>query len=180
MASVFVFGEDNGAVVHVPQRGTTRTTGVSNVNWKNIDDTTTAYSSSVIAAGSNSYEKFQWGHWTGSYNSISSIKFQHVSGALGDGLTIKCFVSGSGLYTAPSTTTNASLLHNLTSTGAISTGLAVKIGILGPEHTGKGTSSASGALALYSEYIVTQLQTTTAASPGDITQCTFQMQWTED
>ena len=130
MAATAQFIEDNGASISTAfggLRGTTRTTGVSNMNWKNTDDTATVYSSSPITAGNNSYEKFQAVVFTGSYNQISNGKWQHVSGTLGAGLTIKGIVSGSGIYTTPSTTTNASLIRDQTVTGDISTGYAVTI-----------------------------------------------------
>ncbi len=177
MASTFQFGEDNGAAIHVPTRGTTRTTGVTQVNFKNTDDVSTTYSTSPITAGNNSYEKFQWGLWTGSFNEITNVKFNHTSGVYGAGLTLKFYPSGTGMYSTPATTTNALLLHDLTSTGLVSTGLAIRIGINGPEHTGKGTSS--NGTVVYTEYLASQLQTSVAASPGDTALIGLTIQWDE-
>jgi hypothetical protein len=179
MAATFFWGEDNGTAAGSPPAGTTRTTGVNQVNWKNTDDVATAYSSSPINAGSNSYEKYQFAIWTGSYNEISSVKFQHVSGVLDSSLGIHSLVSGFNAYATPATSTNAALVRNLTSTGLISTGLAVLVGTVGPEQSGKAASSA-GTPAVYSEYLITQLRTTASTPPGDTATVTFQLQYSEN
>lgn len=174
MASTAQFIEDNGTAISTAtggNRGTTRTTGVTNMNWKNTDDTATVYSTSPITAGSNSYEKFQAVVFTGAFNQVSNGKWQHVSGVLQGGLTIKGLVSGSGIYTTPSTTTNASLIRDQTVTGSITTGYAVLFGGRGPEATGKFSSTTLN--PAFSEYLVTQLQTTVAAAPGDTDIVTF-------
>lgn len=178
MPSTVFICEDNGTAVGSAARGTTRTTGVSNVNWKNADDTVTAYSSVPIDAGNNSYEKFHYLLFSGSYNQISNGLFNHVSGVLGAGLTLKAWISGSGFYTTPSTTANAGFLYNLTATGNIATGIAFRLGGQGPELTGKGTST--NANPAFSEYFGTQLQTTIAASAGDTAVVYFQYKWQEN
>ena len=76
MAATFEFDESNAA-------GQTITHNVTNVNWKNIDDATTAYSSSPITAGNNSFEKWQFGHFSGTYNQILSGLFAHTATAFG-------------------------------------------------------------------------------------------------
>lgn len=189
MAATFSFCEDNGASVGTPARGTTRTTGVTNVNWKSADDTSTVYSSAPVTAGENAFTKYQFGVFTGSYNELKSGFWQHTYGnggvGFGAGLTLKGYISGSGLYATPAQTANAALLFNMTSSGALSTGYTVRLGINGPEHTGKGVSTTGtivspwGATS-YTEYIATQLQTTSSASAGDTTSQTFTFQWTEN
>lgn len=180
MPASFFFGEHNGAATaHPTIGGTTRATGQTNVNWKNVDDTSTAYSASPISAGSNGFTKYQFGCFTGTFNQISSVKFQHVSGTFGAGLTLKGLVSG--LYATPATTANASLIHDITPTGDIATGLAMLLGTAaqGPFVTG---SAASTTLTVpgYTQYFATQLQTTVAASAGDTSTCTFQIQYSEN
>ena len=189
MAATFQFCEDNGTAVGTPARGTTRTTGVTNVNWKTADDTTTAYTAAPVTAAQNSYTKYQFGVFTGSYNEVKSGIWQHTyntNGALmGAGLTIKGYVSGSGLYATPALTTNSALIFDMTSTGALSTGYTVRLGINGPEHTGKGVSSTGATVnpwgaTTYTEYIATQLQTTSSAAAGDTAQSVWTFQWTEN
>lgn len=180
MPSVFYFGEHNGAATaHPTIAGTTRATGQTNVNWKNVDDTTTAYSASPISAGSNGFTKYQFGCFTGAFNQISSVKFQHVSGTFGAGITLKAIVSG--LYATPGTTANSSLVHDITLTGDIATGLVMLLGTAaqGPFVTG---AAASTTLTVpgHTQYFATQLQTTVAASAGDTSVATLQIQYNEN
>lgn len=184
-AASFQFCEDNGAAVGSPARGTTRTTGVSQLNWKSADDVNSVYSTVPVTAGQNSYEKNQFGVFTGSFNEIKSGIWQHVSGVFGAGLILKGYITGANFYTTPSQATNSNLLFDMTSTGLLSTGYAVRLGIGGPNLTGKGTATTGTVVApwgatAYTEYITTQLQTTVAASAGDTTSVTFTFQWTEN
>lgn len=89
MAASFEFNEDNGTATGSPAAGTTRTTAVTQVNWKNTDDVATSYSSSPIVAGTNSYTKYQSGKFTGTFTQISAGLFAHTSGTLGVGLTLR-------------------------------------------------------------------------------------------
>lgn len=170
-AASFAWGEDNGA--EVAGHGTTRTTGVSQVNWKNTDDVATAYSSSPITAGNNSYSKYQFGIFSGAFNQISNGKWNHVSGVLGAGLSLKGIPTG--VYTQPSTTTLGGIHYDLTTTGNIATGLTVTFGGV-PENATSGTLSVTG----YSCYLVSQLVTTVAASAGDTATVTWALQYDEN
>lgn len=107
MAATFEFEEDNGAATGNPAKGTTRTAARTEVNWKNIDDSTTAYSSSPITAGNNSYEKNQFGHFSGSFNQISAGLFAHTATAFGTGLTLKGTPAAGGTYIFTITSGNA-------------------------------------------------------------------------
>src|SRR3989304_6756992 len=82
MAATFQWGERNGV-------GETETLDRTEQNWKNIDDSTTAYSSSPITAGNNSYEKWQYGKFSGTFNQISNGRYAHTATAFGTGLTLK-------------------------------------------------------------------------------------------
>src|SRR5665213_279104 len=118
MAATFAFKEDNGAATGSPTRGTTAGTTVTTVNWKNVDDAVaTAYSASPITAGNNSFSKYQWGAFSGTYNQISAGLWAHTAAAFGTGLTLKGIVSST--YATPSTTTNAALTVDMTSAIAI-------------------------------------------------------------
>ncbi len=165
MASTFVWCEDNStAVVGVSgaNRGTTRTFGVSNVNWKNADDATTAYSSVPITAGSNSYPKYQFGVFSGSFNQVSNVIINHTGGDFGVGL--KLAFTGTSGYATPATTT-ANTWADLTKTGLLATGLSLLLGMTGPQTAHKTTLATTG----YTSYVATQLQTQITAAAGDIT-----------
>jgi hypothetical protein len=179
-ASVLIF-EDNGTQTAGPTgwlKGTTRTTGVTNVNFKNVDDTATAYSASPITAGNNSYPKYQGLVFTGTYNLVGNVLVQHVSGVLDSALTLKGNVSGSGFYATPSTSAPSLFTRFFTSTGLISTGLSMLVGGIGPEASGKAATTA--VLPAWTEYLGLQLQTTASALPGDTATCTFQYQYDEN
>ena len=186
MAATFKWCEDNGAATGSPSHGTTRCGGPSgnannptDVNWKNVDDCTansgTAYSSSPITAGNNSYTKYQYGAFTGSFNQISAGLFAHTATAFGSNLTLKGTVSST--YATPATSANASLTTDMTSAISIGSGLAVNFSTTGPEAASPtSTLSAAG----YTQYLATQLQTAVGAAAGDTAQVTMTLQYNEN
>jgi len=183
MAATFEFERDNGAAAGSPAKGTTRTAAITDTNWKNIDDATTAYSSSPITAGANSFEVWNFGHFSGTFNSISAGLFAHTAGAFGTGLTLKgapaCTSDATRLlYTTPSTTANSTLTVDMTSAISISSGVSVYFGATGPEATGKASSMTTN--PCYTNYLTTQLQTTTSAAAGDTTTVTLALQYNEN
>ncbi len=175
MAATFEYNEDNGAATGSPSKGTTRNTAVVQVNWKNADDTTTtAYSAAPITSGNNSYTKYQFGKFTGTFNQISAGLWAHTAGVLGSGLTLKGIVTST--YATPATTANAALTTNMTSVIAIGSGAAVSFHTTGPEAASPTTTlSAAG----YTQYLATQLQTS-GASPGDTATVTLTLQYNEN
>lgn len=175
-AATFEWDEANSA-------GETVTHGVANANWKNQDSSTNNYSSFPITAGNNSFEKWQYGHFSGTYNQILNGKFAHTAGALGTGLTLKgpptMTADANRLaFATPSTTANASLTNDMTSVIAIGSGVAVWFGITGPATAGKAASTTSN--PAYTNYLTTQLQTTTSAAAGDTASVTLTLQYDEN
>lgn len=182
MAATFAWDEDHGTATGSPSRGTTTSAGVTEVNWKNVDDSTTAYSASPITDGNNSFEKWQFGHFSGTYNQILAGLFAHTATAFGAGLTLKGTPACTGdgdrlLYTTPATSANANLTTNMTSAIAIGSGVAVFFSGTGPYSTGKASSTTSN--PGYTNYLTTQLQTS-GASPGDTAQVTLTLQYDEN
>lgn len=183
MAATFEFNRDTGTQTGSPTKGTTRTTAVTDSNWKNSDTYGTAYSAAPITAGNNSYEIWNFGKFSGTFNQISAGLFAHTAGALGTGLTLKgpptCTGDGSRLlYTTPSATANANLTTDMTSAIAIGSGVAVCFGATGPEATGKATSMTTN--PCYTNYLTTQLQTSGSAAAGDTTSVTLTLQYNEN
>lgn len=183
MAATFSFGEDTGAASGSPPGGTTRTDPVTNVNWKSIDDSTTAYSSAPIVAGANSYTKWQFGHFSGSFNQILSGLYAHTLTAFGTGLTLKgqptMTADGDNLtYAAPSTVALATLTTDMTTAIAIGSGVAVWFGATSPQATGKAATMTTN--PCYTNWLVTQLQTTTSAAAGDTANVTLTLQYAEN
>jgi hypothetical protein len=184
MGAVADWCEDNGAATGSPARGTTRT-GFSgaplctDVNWKNADNCTnnggTAYTAAPIFWGTNSYEKFLYCRFTGSFTTISVGLFAHTATSFGTGLTLKGTVTST--YTTPATAANAALSTNMTSPIAIGSGLSVNFSTTGPQD---GSPTSTLAAAGYTQYLPTQLQTTTSAAPGATATVTLSLQWNEN
>lgn len=182
MAATFEFNRDTGTQTGSPTKGTTRTTAVTDTNWKNTDTYGTAYSAAPITDGNNSFEIWNFGKFSGTFNQISAGLFAHTSTAFGTGLTLKGTPACTGdgdrlLYTTPSATTNAALTNNMTSAIAIGSGVAVFFGATGPEATGKAATMTTN--PCYTNYLTTQLQTSGAAA-GDTATVTLTLQYNEN
>lgn len=182
-AATFEFEEDNGTATGSPAKGTTRTAARTEANWKNIDDSTTAYTSNPITAGNNSYQKPQFGHFSGTYNQILSGLFAHTATAFGTGLTLKGVPACTGdgdryIYVTPSTTADVNLSTDMTTAVAIGSGVAVCFGATGPEATGKAASMTTN--PCYTNFLTTQLQTTGSAAAGDTATVTLTLQYAEN
>jgi len=176
MAATFDFDEANLV-------GQSFTHSRTECNWKNVDDSTTAYTASPITAGLNSFDKWQAGHLV-TFNAISNGYFDHTAGALGTGLTLKCQPTMTSdanklTYATPSTTTNTNLTKDITSVnGSFPTGAAVVwFGITSP--TGTKTASCSTS-PCWTNYLTTQLQTTGSAGAGDTATVTLTLRYDEN
>jgi hypothetical protein len=183
MAATFEFNRDTGVQTGSPTKGTTRTTAVTDTNWKNTDTYGTAYSAAPITAGNNSFEIWNFGKFSGTFNQILSGLFAHTATAFGTGLTLKGTPACTGdgdrlLYTTPSATANATLTVDMTSVIAIGSGVAVFFGATGPEATGKASSMTTN--PCYTNYLTTQLQTTGSAAAGDTATVTLTLQYQEN
>ena len=183
MTATFAFDRDHGTQTGSPTKGTTRSTGVTDVNWKNSDTEATAYSAAPITAGNNSYELWTFGHFSGTYNQISAGLWAHTATAFGTGLTLKSTPACTGdgdrlLYTTPSATANANLTVDATTAVAIGSGVAVFFGATGPEATGKAATMTTN--PCYTNFLTTQLQTTVSAAPGDTATVTMTLQYNEN
>ena len=175
MAATFEWDESNAV-------GQTITHNRTETNWKNIDDSTTAYSSSPITAGNNSFDKWLSGHFSGTYNQISAGLFAHTAGAMGTGLTIKgqpamTIDTDKLAYTTPATATNATLTFDQTAVIAITAGRAVWFGATSP--TGTKTASTTSNPA-WTNYLTHQLQTTGSAGAGDTASATLTLRYNEN
>lgn len=176
MAATFEWDEANGA-------GETVTHNRSESNWKNIDDSTTAYSSSPITAGNNSFDKWQYGHFSGTYNQILGGLWAHTATAFGTGLTLMASKSMTAdadrlAYATPSAATNANLTYDATAVTAIGSGKTVYFGPTGPATAGKAASTTSN--PAYTNYLTTQLQTTGSAAAGDTATVTMTLRYQEN
>ena len=172
MAATTTWYEQNGTAAGSPAAGTAST--ISSCDWKNIDDTTTPRASSPVLAGSNSYSKYIYLKFSGTFNQISAVKFAHTAGTLGTGISLKGKITST--YTTPSTASLGSST-DITSTTAIGSGASVLLGTSGPNDT---NPAASQTTTCYTQYIVTQVQTTASANAGDSGSVTLTVQYNEN
>lgn len=163
MASTQTWSEYNGA------SAATETTSRAEANWKNIDDSTTAYSSSPITAGNNSFTKYQALKFAGTWNSLSALTYKVSTAAPGTGLSVVAAVVTAG--TTPSTTASGDAAASTTGTSANFNSSTTPYGA--------GTSSTTAGGTMYANAYRTQLQTTGSAAPGDTTSVTITATWTE-
>ena len=141
---------------------------------------TTAYSSSPIVAGTNSFDKWLNGHFSGAYNQILNGKWAHTAGVLGTGLTLKGAPTGASqlTYTTPATSANANLSVDMTAVTAIGSGTVVYFGPTSANTAGKAASTVSN--PAWTNYLTHQLQTTGSAVAGDTTSTTIMLQYDEN
>lgn len=183
MAAEVHFDEDTGEATGSPAKGTTTTQDVTDCNWKNSGVQGTAYTAAPITAGNNSFDKWQFVRFTGSYNQILNGKFAHTAGTLGTGLTLMgppaCTGDGDRLlYTTPSASANANLTTNMTTAIDVNSGVSVCFGATGPHATGKAASTTAN--PAYSNYLTTQLLTTVSAAAGDSSVVTLSIVFDEN
>lgn len=167
MASTQTWSEGNGSGAG------TETTSRSEANWKRIDDSTTAYTSSPINStnNENSMTKYQAVKFAGTWNSISAVTYKIDNNAPATGLSIVGAVVTSG--TTPATTASGD--SAMSTSGASANLTTTTLGYA----AGASSSTASG--TIYANALRTQLQTTSsyAGGPGDITSRTITATWTE-
>lgn len=174
ISATFEFNEDNGTQTGSPLKGTTRNTAVTQCNWKNIDDVSTAYTSNPVTAGNNSYIKYQFGKFTGTFTQVLGGLWAHTAGTLGTGLTLVGKVTST--YATPATTAMSGST-DMTTAIAIGSGATVLFSTTGPEAASPtATLSAAG----YSQYLPTQLQTTVSAVAGDTATVTLTLRYNEN
>ena len=153
MPSIFEFSESNGA-------GEVVTDGILNVNYGNLDSPNLASPNNRVVAGANSFEKWFRGHFTGTFTTISNLKFWKSGGSLGTGVSIKA--AADATYATPTDSISVVATSN--------------------EPTTSGTALVPTAPVMtgdYSGYITMQLQTTGAASPGSIGTQTHSLRYDE-
>lgn len=171
MAATTTWYEQNGTASGTPAAGTEST--ISSCDWKSVDDSTTARASAPVLAGANSYIKYIYLKFSGTFNQISAVKFAHTAGTLGTGISLKSKITST--YATP-VTSAMSGSTDITSTTAIGSGASVLLSTTGPN----GTASASQTTTCYTQYLATQVQTTSAANAGDSGTVTLTVQYNEN
>lgn len=176
MASTQTWSEGNGT------NAGTETGSRGEVNWKNIDDSTTAYSSSPITAGQNSFTKYQAIKYAGTFNSLSSLSYYASTSAPLDN------ASGAGNLTVTGKVITAASPATPSTSASGDSAIATSAGTLTANFIqtstwtsvfATGTATAGSTTPVYGQALRTQLQTAGATAPGDIATVTITAQWTE-
>ena len=168
MAATFQWWGEYGATASP----TTADLGVSGnlFNFKTSNSLASAadYTSYPITAGNNSYDVWLKGHFTGSFNKIQNAKFYKSSGALGGEESIK-FIGAVTAYHTPVTGNSSYASADVPTTAPGSANVSFDSDLAG-NITGAG----------YSDFMILQLRTTTAAEAGDTATFTFTLTYDEN
>lgn len=158
------------------------------IYWKAQDNSNPYYvAGEAILAGQSSYEKWNYIMFTGYFTSITNVSITNTSGILNNG--VKLYSSGSAssagdclTYQTPTNLISEVAVNNFSNQGStISLLLGPPLTIDPAEGTGKtSTSFKSDYEALFTNYIVTQLQTSQAAQSGDINPINLQISYDEN
>ena len=152
---------------------TTADLGVSGnlFNFKTSDSLASAadYTSYPVTAGNNSYEVWLKGHFTDTFNKIQNAKFWKSAGAFGTGEAIKWEGDSVEDYATPTTAASTPATTDVptASPGTANVSFGADLG---------GSITAAG----FTDYVVMQLQTTTAAEAGDTETFTFTLTYDEN
>ena len=166
MAATFAWAQTYGT-----SPGTVASLGISGnlFNFKRIDDATAAnYSSYPITAGDKSYEVWLRAKFTGTFNKIENVQFwRSTNFSPATGLSILWSPATPSAYATPVTGANK----------AVSAVPSADPGTANVRCRGGLTSGlvASG----YTDYMVLQLSTTSAAAAGDTSLAIFTLNYDE-
>lgn len=172
MSATTTWYEQNGTASGSPASGTQST--VTSCDWKSIDDSTTPRANAPVQAGDYSYIKYNYLGFSGTFNQISAVKWAHTSGTLGNGLSLVGKVTST--YATPTDSAMAGS-SDMTSPTGIASGATVLLGTSGPNDANPQASQTS---SCYTQYLVTQVQSTVAAAAGDSGQVTLTVQYNEN
>jgi len=166
MAAGFNWNQYNGASTTETSIGT----GGNLFNFMAVDSAgTTGYDLNPITAGKNSMEVYLKADFTGTFNTIDNLQFwRSTDFSPNTGLTLKWKDNGIETYIPPVTATST------IAADAIPTSDPGAENVYIGGDTG-GSLTAAG----MSDYIVLQLQTTTAAAAGDTSLAEFTFQYDE-
>jgi len=158
MAATYNWVEFNGG------ESTTVPTNLNMGSDNSVDLTPATY---PITAGDNSYEKWVYGDFSGSFTKINNVRLWKSAGALVSGEDI---VFGSAFATvAPGTATSTEAVSSVDTADPGYTNVSI----------GEATTYGSLVAAGVTDYFVLQTQIDASASPGATNTKTFTIQYDE-
>ena len=126
-----------------------------------------------MLAGTNSFIKYIYVKFAGTFNQISNVKFAHTAGTLGTGIKLVGKITST--YEKPAKTA-LSGGTDITAPTDIGSGVSVLLGNT-PNDTNPQASKTS---ACATQYIATQVQTEATAVAGDSGTATLTVQYNEN
>lgn len=170
MASTYSWTEYNGS------GAANATTTRGEANWKNIDDSTTAYTGFPITAGSNSYTKYQAIVFAGTWNTLSALTYKVSTATPLDSASASAKLAVVASVVTSGTTPSASPSGD---SAASTSGTSANFSNSSTPYTAGTTSTSAGGGTMYANAYRTQLQTVGTAAAGDIASVTITASWTE-
>lgn len=166
MAATFNWAQRNGAGGTSTDLGNTGNL----FNFKNIDDATVGdYNANPISAGNNSFEVWMRGHFTGTFNIIRDVRFW-MSTPFSPTTGLQIMWKGTqSIYLQPASGTSSIATSSIPLADPGTANVSI-----GGNLSGSLTTSG------YTDHVVMQLQTTTAAAAGDTSLATFTMSYSEN
>ncbi len=168
MAATFQWNQRTGSSAGT----TTSDLGVSGnlFNFQSQDVASAAqYTSYPVTAGNDSYEVWLRAHFTGTFNEVQNLQFWKSSGTEGTGEDLFWDDGGNNTYDDPTSGTSAKAAAAIPTADPGSSNVSIN-----------SSQSSSLSAAGFSDYIVLQLQTTTAAEAGDTETFTMTLQYDEN
>lgn len=169
MVSTFQFGEVYSTIPGLVQGS------VSNINFGTLGSPEIHPQSYPVPISQNSFEKYIFGSWGGTFTRIYGLKFWMNSGSYGTGEVIKFMGSVTpSQYATPVRTIST------VATGSVPTSYPSNYNVA--FITSTGTADLNGSLTGpgSSCFVVLQYQTTSLASPGTTNQKTFILEYIEE
>lgn len=163
MAATFSFGEAYGSP------GIVINGSITNVNMGSLGSPNLTAASYPITRGENSYEKYIFGSWGGTFTKIDNLQFYASAGSYGTGEVIKWQGSSVTTFTPPVTTTSVVATGSLPFADPGTANVSIANTLAGSIYASPGSS----------DYIVLQYQTTSSAAVGPTNTKTLTLQWDE-
>lgn len=156
--------------------------GIANLNWKYVESPASAYGTYPIPAGKNSFVRWSFIEFTGTYNKLLNGLFAHTATAFGASLSLwgpQSPATAPLTYTAPASAAHASMTTDMTTAIAIGSGIPVYFGPSGPGVTG-GLIASYATNPAFTNYLTTQLRASEGAAAGDTATVTITVQYDEN
>jgi len=156
--------------------------GIADLNWKYVEEPASAYDTYPIPAGKNSFVRWSFIEFTGTFNKLLNGLFAHTATAFGASLALwgpQSPATSPLEFTTPASLAHASLTTDMTAAIAIGSGIPMYFGAAGPGVTG-GIIASYATNPAFSNYLCTQLRASEGAAAGDTAQVTITAQYDEN